>query len=140
MGDILGEKSRKFRATVTPGPNHRHLVPRRWGHSPYSLRDESRSWLGRPRTAAVTISHSTTHVTDQFQPSVTPRQHWGMEFDEVIRKRRMVRNYAPEPVPPETLDRIVDAGLSGPSAGYSQGVGFVIVTDEGTRNAIGTRR
>ena len=59
-----------------------------------------------------------------------------MEFDEVIRKRRMVRNYAPDPVPPETLDRIVDAGLSGPSAGYSQGVRFVIVTDEGTRNAI----
>ena len=59
-----------------------------------------------------------------------------MEFDEVIRKRRMVRNYAPDPVPPETLDRIVDAGLSAPSAGYSQGVGFVIVTDAGTRNSI----
>ena len=59
-----------------------------------------------------------------------------MEFDEVIRKRRMVRNYAPDPVPPEALDRIVDAGLSAPSAGYSQGMGFVIVTDAGTRNAI----
>ena len=48
----------------------------------------------------------------------------------------MVRNYAPDPVPPEALDRIVDAGLSAPSAGYSQGMGFVIVTDAGTRNAI----
>jgi nitroreductase len=59
-----------------------------------------------------------------------------MEFDDVIRKRRMVRNYAPDPVPPEALDRIVDAGLSAPSAGYSQGMGFVIVTDAGTRNSI----
>ena len=59
-----------------------------------------------------------------------------MEFDEVIRKRRMVRNYAPDPIPPEVLDSIVDAGLSAPSAGYSQGIGFVIVTDAGTRNAI----
>lgn len=59
-----------------------------------------------------------------------------MEFDEVIRKRRMVRNYAPGPVPTEALDSIVDAGLSAPSAGYSQGIGFVIVTDAGTRNAI----
>jgi nitroreductase len=59
-----------------------------------------------------------------------------MEFDEVIRKRRMVRNYAPDPVPTEALDSIVDAGLSAPSAGYSQGMGFVIVTDAGTRKAI----
>ena len=54
-----------------------------------------------------------------------------MEFDEVIRKRRMVRNYMPDPVPPEALDRIVDAGLRAPSAGYSQGMGFVVVTDRG---------
>ncbi|HEX2404941.1 MAG TPA: nitroreductase family protein, partial [Acidimicrobiia bacterium] len=59
-----------------------------------------------------------------------------MEFDEVIRRRRMVRNYAPDPVPPEALDRIVDAGLRAPSAGYSQGMGFVIVTEAGTRHSI----
>ncbi|MGH8915267.1 MAG: nitroreductase family protein [Acidimicrobiia bacterium] len=59
-----------------------------------------------------------------------------MEFDEVIRKRRMVRNYAPDPVPPEALDRIVDSGLRAPSAGNSQGLGFVVVTDAATRQAI----
>jgi nitroreductase len=59
-----------------------------------------------------------------------------MEFDEVIRKRRMVRNYAPDPLPPDALDKVVDAGLRAPSAGYSQGIGFVIVTDAGTRNSI----
>ncbi|HEX6147508.1 MAG TPA: nitroreductase family protein, partial [Acidimicrobiia bacterium] len=33
-----------------------------------------------------------------------------MDFDEVLRKRRMVRNYRPDPVPSAVLDRIVDAG------------------------------
>jgi nitroreductase len=59
-----------------------------------------------------------------------------MEFKDVIRKRRMVRNFAPEPVAPEVLDRIVDAGLKAPSAGFSQGLGFVIVIGPGTRQAI----
>ncbi|MGH8871835.1 MAG: nitroreductase family protein [Acidimicrobiia bacterium] len=59
-----------------------------------------------------------------------------MEFDEVIRKRRMVRNYRSDPVLPEALDRIVDAGLRAPSAGYSQGLGFVIVLEQRRRRAI----
>lgn len=59
-----------------------------------------------------------------------------MEFDEVVRKRRMVRNYRPDPVPDVVLDRIVDAGLRAPSAGNSQGLGFVIVTEPVTRRAI----
>jgi nitroreductase len=59
-----------------------------------------------------------------------------MEFREVIRRRRMVRNYSPDPVAPYSLDRIVDAGLRAPSAGNSQGFGFVIVTDQATRQAI----
>jgi len=61
-----------------------------------------------------------------------------MEFDEVIRKRRMVRNYTPDPVPPEAVDRIVDAGLRAPSAGHSQGMGFVVVTEAATRKSIAT--
>jgi FMN reductase [NAD(P)H] len=59
-----------------------------------------------------------------------------MEFKDAIRKRRMVRNYRPDPVPYDALERIVDAGLRAPSAGYSQGLGFVIVTDEATRSSI----
>ncbi|MGH8947797.1 MAG: nitroreductase family protein [Acidimicrobiia bacterium] len=61
-----------------------------------------------------------------------------MEFDEVLRKRRMVRNYTSDPVPSEALDRIVDAGLRAPSAGYSQGMGFVVVTEAATRKSIAT--
>ena len=59
-----------------------------------------------------------------------------MDFDEVVRKRRMVRNYRPDPVPSTVLDRIVDVGLRAPSAGHSQGLGFVIVTEPETRRAI----
>ena len=59
-----------------------------------------------------------------------------MDFREVIAARRMVRNYLPDPVPKESLDRIVDAGLRAPSAGFSQGLGFVVVTNPSTRRAI----
>jgi nitroreductase len=53
----------------------------------------------------------------------------GMDFDEVVRKRRSIRSYGPEPVEPDVLDRILDAGTRGPTAGYSQGQSYVLVTD-----------
>ena len=59
-----------------------------------------------------------------------------MEFGEVIRRRRMVRNYQPRPVSPEAVERIVAAGLSAPSAGYSQGQSLIVVTDAPTRTQI----
>lgn len=48
----------------------------------------------------------------------------------------MVRNYSDEPVPDAVVDRIVDAGLRSPSAGFSQGVRCVIVTDTSMQTAI----
>lgn len=40
----------------------------------------------------------------------------------------MVRRYHPDrPVPPEVVDRIVENGLRAPSAGFSQGWGFLIL-------------
>lgn len=51
-----------------------------------------------------------------------------MEFSEVVRKRRMVRHFTPEPVPPETLDRLLDLARHAPSAGFTQGQSFVVVT------------
>ncbi|MDQ3963442.1 MAG: nitroreductase family protein [Actinomycetota bacterium] len=59
-----------------------------------------------------------------------------MEFKEVVRRRRMVRNYAEDPVSPEVIDRIVAAGRKAPSAGFSQGQRFVIVTDSTVRSEI----
>jgi nitroreductase len=59
-----------------------------------------------------------------------------MEFQHVISKRRMVRNYTDAPVAGESVERIIDAGLKAPSAGNSQGLGFVVVTDSEHRREI----
>ena len=50
-----------------------------------------------------------------------------MEFQDVVRRRRMVRRYAGRPVPPEVTDRIVRNGLRAPSAGFSQGWAFLVL-------------
>jgi nitroreductase len=59
-----------------------------------------------------------------------------MEFSEALRRRRMVRNYTDEPIDPGSLDRIAGAALRAPSAGNSQAIGVVVVTDAGVRRRI----
>jgi nitroreductase len=59
-----------------------------------------------------------------------------VEFAEAVRRRRMVRAYRPDPVDPVALSRILDAGRRGPSAGFSQGLDFVVVTAPETRLAL----
>jgi nitroreductase len=51
-----------------------------------------------------------------------------MEFAEAVKKRRMVRNFTSEPVDPAAIDRILDLARRAPSAGYTQGQSFVVVT------------
>ena len=51
-----------------------------------------------------------------------------MEFSEVVRRRRMVRDYDPDrPVPAEVRDRILQNALHAPSAGFSQGWAFLVL-------------
>lgn len=52
-----------------------------------------------------------------------------MDFLDVVRKRRMVRAFSDEPVAPDALERVLRVAQRGPSAGFSQGVEFVVVTD-----------
>lgn len=59
-----------------------------------------------------------------------------MDFYDVVRKRRMVRHFTDEPVPAETIDCIIAAAQHAPSAGFSQGVSFVVVTDPGARRSV----
>ncbi|HUH06703.1 MAG TPA: nitroreductase family protein [Egibacteraceae bacterium] len=59
-----------------------------------------------------------------------------MEFTEVVRRRRMIRRYRPDPVSVETIQRVLDAARRAPSAGYSQGQHFVVVTDARARARI----
>jgi nitroreductase len=51
----------------------------------------------------------------------------GMEFSEVVRRRRMVRSYAPDPVDPAVVDRMLSNATHAPSAGFSQGWGFLVL-------------
>jgi nitroreductase len=51
-----------------------------------------------------------------------------MEFQEVVRRRRMVRTFTSEPVPRAALDRILGNAVRGPSAGFSQGQSFLVLT------------
>jgi FMN reductase [NAD(P)H] len=60
-----------------------------------------------------------------------------MEFTDVVRRRRMVRNYDPaRPVAREAVERIVAAAQRAPSAGFSQGQRLVVVLDEQRRRRI----
>jgi nitroreductase len=59
-----------------------------------------------------------------------------MEFSTVVRKRRMVRHFTPEPVDPEAIQRMLDAARHAPSAGFTQGQSFVVVTEPETKRAI----
>jgi nitroreductase len=49
-----------------------------------------------------------------------------MEFDEVIRKRRMVRAFTSEPVDPGAEHRLLAAANRAPSAGFSQGYALLV--------------
>lgn len=48
----------------------------------------------------------------------------------------MVRNYSTAPVDPAAIERLVATARKAPSAGFSQGIHLVVVTDEGRRRMI----
>jgi nitroreductase len=51
-----------------------------------------------------------------------------MDFQDVVRRRRMVRKYdLDREVPSEVVERILDNALRAPSAGFSQGFGFLVL-------------
>jgi len=52
-----------------------------------------------------------------------------MEFSEIIRVRRSVRSYSSEVPEPAEVDRIIDIARRAPTAGYSQGIDFLVVDD-----------
>jgi FMN reductase [NAD(P)H] len=62
-----------------------------------------------------------------------------VEFRDVLARRRMVRHYVDEPVPPDTLERILASVRRAPSAGFSQGQRLVVVTELDRRRGIAGR-
>ncbi len=59
-----------------------------------------------------------------------------MDFTRTVLTRRMIRAFKPDPVPKEKIDRILSIAQHHPSAGYSQEVAFVVVTDKERRKRI----
>jgi len=60
-----------------------------------------------------------------------------MEFEKLVRKRRMVRNFRPDPIRADLIDSILELALHAPSAGFSQGWAYVVVTEQKLKKKIG---
>lgn len=56
-----------------------------------------------------------------------------MEFDEVLTRRRMTRRFRPDPLAGQVLEPILRAGTRAPSAGFTQGVDLLVLSDERAR-------
>jgi nitroreductase len=59
-----------------------------------------------------------------------------MDFEKAVLKRRMVRSFRSDPVPDHIVRRILKLAQHYPSAGFSQEVSFVVVTDETIREKL----
>lgn len=60
-----------------------------------------------------------------------------MEFAELVRKRRIVRHFETDPIDPDVIERMLDLARRVPSAGFTQGQDFIVVTDPETKREVG---
>jgi len=59
-----------------------------------------------------------------------------MDFTRTVLARRMIRAFKPDPVTREKLERIISLAQHYPSAGYSQEVAYVVITDKEKREKV----
>src|SRR5687767_10910048 len=59
-----------------------------------------------------------------------------MEFSDVVRRRRMVRHFRSDPVERETIESMLRQAQRAPSAGYTQGQSYLVITDPATRKQV----
>jgi nitroreductase len=52
-----------------------------------------------------------------------------VELERAIRRRRMTRSFQPTPLPGAVVAELLDLARRAPSAGYSQGVSFLVLRD-----------
>jgi nitroreductase len=50
-----------------------------------------------------------------------------MEFSDVVRARRSIRAFAPRRPPHDLIDALVDTARRAPTAGFSQGIDFLVI-------------
>src|SRR5581483_416891 len=56
-----------------------------------------------------------------------PKETISMEFQDLLRRRRMVREFKPDSIPRELLLQVLEVARHAPSAGFSQGFDFVVL-------------
>ncbi len=61
-----------------------------------------------------------------------------MDVGAAIRTKRMVRTFAPRPIEPEVLERILDAGRHAPSSKNTQRWDFIVVDDRALLGQLAT--
>jgi len=61
---------------------------------------------------------------------------WREGVYQAIYRRRDVRRFRPDPVPPEVLARVLDAAHHAPSVGFMQPWNFIVVADHQTRERV----
>ena len=59
-----------------------------------------------------------------------------MEFYEVVRTRRSIRAYRPDPIPEDAFNRVLEATRVAPSGSNRQPWRFIIVKDEGLKRRL----
>ncbi len=59
-----------------------------------------------------------------------------MDFETVVKKRRMCREYLDRDVPSEKIDRILDLASRYPSAGHTEPQEFIVVRDQEVKEAL----
>jgi nitroreductase len=59
-----------------------------------------------------------------------------VDFESVVKRRRMCREYADRDVPQEKLDRILDLACRYPSAGHMEPQEFIVVRDRRIKEAL----
>ena len=55
-----------------------------------------------------------------------------MEFEQAVRRRRMVRSFTSEPVEPGMVDEICDLARRAPTAGNTAGIEFLVLEGSDT--------
>lgn len=89
---------------------------------------------GAPRRPRPTVGDASSARERRLDP-----RGWAMgeqvteALGQVIAGRRDIRRYRPDPVEPELLERVLEAGHSAPSVGHSQPWRFVVVRSPETR-------
>ncbi len=100
------------------------------GGVPWSFSEGKPSSNEKP---VVLVSLFKTWLICEDKSTIKSLKEKDMDIYEVIKKRRSVRSYKPDPVKEEKIHRLLEAARLAPSAANRQPLCFVVVKDENTR-------